>query len=289
MKPKVLIVEDTATTAELLNGILENQGITESYIIASGLEALDWLLENTPDLIFLDVKMPGMDGWLLCEILSNVKRWKKIPVILQTGIVGRENIKKGLSLGAHSYIEKPLNAEKVSAVLTAVMRPPVVLPSGLNRRQTIVVNEVAGTTKQTFNLVLGEQTYVQNIQKLSEAPISETFDYVGCLTCDGAARIEISVGWSRELCTQVTSAFLGMPLDEIEEEFRTDAIREILNLMVGTTFKAITGAYAVKLGVPETLHDSSPPRFPEAQLECRIDFKAGDHDFPLALAIIEND
>ena len=116
MKPKVLIVEDTATTAELLKGLLESQGITAPYTTATALEALDWLTDNTPDLIFLDVKMPGMDGWLLCEILSNVKRWKKTPVILQTGLIGRDNIKKGLSLGAHSYIEKPLTPDKIDAV-----------------------------------------------------------------------------------------------------------------------------------------------------------------------------
>ena len=57
--------------------------------------------------MFLDIDMPGLDGWLLCEILHKVDRWAHIPIILQSALVGEENIKRGLSLGARSYIEKP--------------------------------------------------------------------------------------------------------------------------------------------------------------------------------------
>jgi len=88
----------------ILRELVEDQGFSEITTVHNGLDAISYLANETPGLIFLDIKMPGIDGWLLCEIISNVKRWKKVPIILQSGLLGRENIKKGLSLGAHSYI-----------------------------------------------------------------------------------------------------------------------------------------------------------------------------------------
>ena len=105
---RVLIIDDTLTSAAMLQGLLEDSGLENVVAISSGLEAIGEVARNKPDLIFLDIKMPEIDGWLLCEMFSSIKRWKDIPVILQSGLVGRENIKKGLALGAHSYIEKPV-------------------------------------------------------------------------------------------------------------------------------------------------------------------------------------
>ena len=128
---RVLIIDDTPTSAATLQALLEDSGLKNVVAISSGLEAIGDVAREKPDLIFLDIKMPEIDGWLLCEMFSSIKRWKDIPVILQSGLVGRENIKKGLALGAHSYIEKPVTLEKIETVLEAVFRPPVQYPQDI--------------------------------------------------------------------------------------------------------------------------------------------------------------
>ena len=93
MSKKILVIDDDDNIQKLLQQLLRSLQYEEVHCVSTGLEALDYLTDHAPDLIFLDVDMPRMDGWLLCEIITNVKRWKKIPVVFQSALVGR-NIKQ---------------------------------------------------------------------------------------------------------------------------------------------------------------------------------------------------
>ena len=282
---RVLIIDDTLTSAAMLQGLLEDSGLQNVVAISSGLEAIGEVARQKPDLIFLDIKMPEIDGWLLCEMFSSIKRWKDIPVILQSGLVGRENIKKGLALGAHSYIEKPVTQEKIQTVLEAVFKPPVQYPQDISNRMRFAVKTIAEMTRQTFNLVLGSQTQIDSVTHLEQDHTPEQVDFAGTLRAEGAALIEVSVGWSRSLTENVCSAFLGLEPEDLDDETLLDGLNEMLNVMFGTTFKDLASVYPVRLGLPESQIDGTLKFAADAEHRFLVEFTTRDGSFPLHISI----
>ena len=282
---RVLIIDDTLTSAAMLQGLLEDTGLENVIAISSGLEAIGEVARQKPDLIFLDIKMPEIDGWLLCEMFSSIKRWKDIPVILQTGLVGRENIKKGLALGAHSYIEKPVTQDKIKTVLEAVFRPPVQYPKDITNRMRFAVKTIAEMTRQTFNLVLGSQTQIDSVKHIEDAQAPRPVDFAGTLQAKGAALIEVGVGWSRSLTENVCSAFLGLEPEDLDDETLLDGLNEMLNVMFGTTFKDLASVYPVRLGLPESQMDTNLEFATDAEHRFLVEFTTRDGSFPLHISI----
>jgi diguanylate cyclase (GGDEF)-like protein len=103
----ILVVDDTANTLELIATILG----TEHRVLtaADGETALQIALREEPDLILLDIRMPGMDGYQLCKLLKADPVTREIPVIFVTAMDEEREEAKGLELGAIDYITKPLS------------------------------------------------------------------------------------------------------------------------------------------------------------------------------------
>ncbi len=113
-KPKVLIVDDAPKNIQLLGSILRTENYDISYT-TKGKEAVKWGKENDYDLILLDVMMPEMNGFDVCNRLQNSPQTKDIPVIFLTAKSDKESIVHGLSLGAKDYVSKPFNKEELKA------------------------------------------------------------------------------------------------------------------------------------------------------------------------------
>src|SRR4030043_676697 len=113
VKPVVLIVDDEEGIRETLSGIFEDEGC--SVVTAnSGEEALDLLKEQNPDLILLDIWLPGIDG---IKILEEIKVLRPdLPVIMISGHGNIELAVKATRLGAYDFLEKPLSLERVLLV-----------------------------------------------------------------------------------------------------------------------------------------------------------------------------
>ncbi len=111
---KILIVDDELVSRMKLKKIMENLG--DCQTAESGEEALDIVMGgNPPDLILLDIIMPGMDGYQVCQRLKFDSGTKDIPVIFLSANADIEDITRGLELGAVDYITKPFNREEVKA------------------------------------------------------------------------------------------------------------------------------------------------------------------------------
>ena len=109
----VLVIDDDSASRDLVTRCLIHEGF-EVQPCASGAEALKLAETRRPDLITLDVVMPGMDGWAVLKSLKDDPRFRDIPVIMVT-IVDEGNI--GYALGASDYITKPLDREQLAGVL----------------------------------------------------------------------------------------------------------------------------------------------------------------------------
>jgi DNA-binding response OmpR family regulator len=120
MKGHILIVDDNFKNIQVLGNILREQGF-DIAVATNGDEALDWVKTEKFDLILLDIMMPGMDGYAVCDTLKKSEKTKHIPVIFLTAKTDSESIVKGFELGGVDYITKPFNvSELISRVKTHV-------------------------------------------------------------------------------------------------------------------------------------------------------------------------
>ncbi len=120
---KIMIVDDNEDNLDLLEAILESEGY-KNIIKARSAEEMFELLKRgeRPDLILLDVMMPGMDGFTACKILKESDRWKDIPVIMVTAKTSPEDLKRGFEVGAMDYIEKPISDVELIARVESALK-----------------------------------------------------------------------------------------------------------------------------------------------------------------------
>ncbi|HBA90172.1 MAG TPA: hybrid sensor histidine kinase/response regulator [Geobacter sp.] len=109
----VMIVDDTPANIEILSESLGDD--YELFFATSGADALELIRADKPDLILLDIMMPGMDGYQLCGILKDDPGTRDIPIIFVTAMIGEEEEIKGLELGAIDYLTKPISPHIVKA------------------------------------------------------------------------------------------------------------------------------------------------------------------------------
>ena len=130
MAPKVLIIEDDFNIAELLGLYLDKEGYEVSYAL-DGLKGLEKFRQEQPNLVLLDVMLPGMDGWGVCR---SIRSESKVPIIMLTAKSETEDKVAGLKQGADDYITKPFEMKEVLARIEAVLRRSGVEPVRASRR-----------------------------------------------------------------------------------------------------------------------------------------------------------
>ena len=108
MQNTVLIVDDSKENVDGLRAILDKE--YKVMVALSGEKALEIMKLNSPDIVLLDVFMPGMDGMEVLENMRNDPALSNIPVVFITGASDSYNEKRGLFLGAVDYISKPYDA-----------------------------------------------------------------------------------------------------------------------------------------------------------------------------------
>lgn len=108
---KILVVDDTKTNIEVLEGILSPS--YDIYVALNGVKALELVHKIKPDLVLLDVMMPGMDGYETLRRIKSMPESEDLPVIFLTAKSDTQSEKDGLALGAVDYIAKPFTPELV--------------------------------------------------------------------------------------------------------------------------------------------------------------------------------
>ncbi len=114
MPKKILIVEDEPNIVVPLQFIMKENGY-EVTVAFSGEEAVDAIAKMKPDLILLDIMLPGIDGYELCQMIRQKPEWEKIKIIFLTALGREADMAKGLALEADAYITKPFSNKEVIA------------------------------------------------------------------------------------------------------------------------------------------------------------------------------
>ncbi len=115
---QILIVEDEAKLAALEADYLKAEGF-EPHCIANGLEVVPWVRAHAPDLILLDLMLPGRDGLDVCREL---RTFSDVPIVMVTARVEEIDRLIGLDLGADDYVCKPFSARELVARVKAILR-----------------------------------------------------------------------------------------------------------------------------------------------------------------------
>jgi adenylate cyclase len=121
MSSKILVVDDVALNVKLLADLLGVKGY-QTVTAASGPEALEKLEAERPDLVLLDVMMPGMSGYEVCQAIRGNPAHSMLPVVLVTALDPAKERVKGLEAGADDFLSKPLNQAELLARVKSLLR-----------------------------------------------------------------------------------------------------------------------------------------------------------------------
>ena len=119
--PRILVVDDIAANVELLEAFLMIEGY-EVIVAYDGEEALARVNEDEPDLVLLDVMMPGLNGFEVCKRLRNIEASQLIPIVLVTALDQMEDKLRGLEAGADDFLTKPFNRLELKARIRSLLR-----------------------------------------------------------------------------------------------------------------------------------------------------------------------
>jgi len=121
--PLIVVVDDDAATLRIIELLLDRNGYNVKTA-ASGENALTLLRDTVPAAMILDVNMPGMSGFDVCQIIKRDERFDKIPVILLTAQSTPQDFKTGHDAGAVIYMVKPFKPDRLLQVIRLLIAPP---------------------------------------------------------------------------------------------------------------------------------------------------------------------
>ena len=128
MATRILVIDDSPTVSNTVGWILNDYGY-EVHMAPDGLSALSNIHMFKPDLVLLDIKLPHVDGVKLCEMLRNHAAYASLPIIMLSGLSTQADIDRALEAGANNYIVKPINDERLIAIIKQELSNSSVHPS----------------------------------------------------------------------------------------------------------------------------------------------------------------
>lgn len=157
--PNILIVDDVPANLKVLGGILKSEGYKIRPVL-NGELALQVAQKEKPDLILLDIMMPGMDGYEVCRQLNANPQLKNIPVIFISALSDTKDMVKAFSLGGVDYVTKPFQAEEVSARIAIHLKIC---------RQSKELKELNATKDKFFSIIAHDlRGPIGNMMQISE-------------------------------------------------------------------------------------------------------------------------
>jgi two-component system alkaline phosphatase synthesis response regulator PhoP len=118
--PRILVADDEPALLRLLEFVLGRRG----YVIqgvTNGNAAIEVLKTESPELVILDVMMPGLDGYEVLTFIRETPRLEGLPVVMLTARAQLDDIQRGLTLGADAYLAKPFDPEELFSVVESVV------------------------------------------------------------------------------------------------------------------------------------------------------------------------
>lgn len=173
LNKKILLVDDERKLLLLLKEVFTKEGFRQIYEVDNGIDAILQVKEKNPDIIILDVNLPDIDGYKVCD---RIRKFSTSPIIFLTAMSEDEEKIKGLEAGGDDYVTKPFNIKEVVLRVKSQLRRGSMLNEVKNHFYTfgnISINEETGEVKKNHeNIYLTAKEYslilflVKNINKV---------------------------------------------------------------------------------------------------------------------------
>ncbi|MBN1314758.1 MAG: response regulator [Anaerolineales bacterium] len=247
-KSTILIVDDDRAILEILDAALRPEGYNLA-LASNGRKALELLQDLSPDLILLDVMMPGMDGYEVCQFVRSDPNLAQVPIIMITALSDRSHLLKSLNAGADDFLTKPVNLFELKARVRTITRLDRYrrLLEEKNQRQQVeeALRESEAHLKES-NLALADRvTELEALQKTSVAMAS---------TLETESLLQLIVEQASELVNASSCSILLLD-EETEDLVFHAAVDPIIGMRVPRG-KGIVGR-ALRKEVPQKVHDVS--------------------------------
>lgn len=234
----VLVVDDTPANLRLLVELLSKQG----YIVrpaVSGTQALTAVREELPDLILLDVKMPGMNGYEVCQTLKADERTRDIPVIFITALQGVADKVKAFETGGVDFISKPFLAEEV---LSRVKTHLSLYHVHKQLEDKNVSLETAKTSLEQANRELKSFAYIVShdlkapLRGLSNLVHWLVEDYAGAFDANGQEMVELLLSRVKRMSSMIDGILrysrAGRLIDGRQERIDLNAlVKDVIDML----------------------------------------------------------
>ena len=205
-QPLILLVDDIVENLKVLGNIFKNEGF-QIAIASNGEAAISIARSKLPDLILLDVQMPGMDGFEVCKTLKSDVLTKDIPILFLTAKTESEDIIKGFELGAVDYITKPFNNNELLARVrthTELQLTKRKLENSNKELKNLVATKdkffsiIAHDLRSPFIALLGFSEIIKDdFKDLSEASLLEYINIIYVTANDTYKLLDNLLQWSR--------------------------------------------------------------------------------------------
>lgn len=254
---KILAVDDNAHNVRLINDILIEVGyeILPAY---SGAEALDVLAVHVPDLILLDINMPGMSGFELLAQIKTDERLIDIPVICLTALDDIESRMEGFGLGAEDYLVKPFNPLELTARVQARLRAKVTADD-LRDKQKII--------RQTFERFVAPSVVAQLLKDPHGVKLGGQLQEVTVFFADIEGFTGISERTDPQNLLSVLNRYHHLIVDIVQahggtiDKFMGDAVMALFNaplMQADHVRRAVRAACRVHDALPDFHRELSP-------------------------------
>jgi class 3 adenylate cyclase len=267
----ILVAEDTPSTLRLVHDILTLHGyrVIEAR---DGLEALEQIQHNDPDLLILDINMPRMDGYEVCRRLKSDPRTAHIPVLILSAMEGVKDRIRGLSLGAEDYVIKPFKPDELAARVAARLRA---------KREVDALRSAEEYVRATFQRYVAPAVVSRLLSDPSTVSLGGTRRDVSVLFADISGFTHLSEVLEPEQTMRVLNDFLtlaGRAVLEQEgtlDKFSGDAVMALFNAPLSQQDHAYRAVIAA-LNIRERLAAYRCSATPDQRLKLKIGISSGD-------------
>jgi adenylate cyclase len=246
---KVLVAEDNPNSRQLVRDILESIGY-EPVLAVDGPSALAKAQSSLPDLIILDVNMPGMSGFEVCAIIKADEKLAHIPVMMLTAQTDVESRVTGLGLGADDYLAKPFSPRELAARIDARLR---------TKQQTDDLRKTKEMVRQTFERFVSPSVVEKLLQDPSHVKLGGQLQEVTVLFSDLEGFTSISEHTEPEKLLGILNQYHALVVSIILEhggtvdKFIGDAVMALYNTplnQVDHALRAVRTALHIQRELP---------------------------------------
>ncbi len=283
---KILIVDDVPENIQILVHLLKEKGLKVNYA-DSGLKALKAIKNNLPDLILLDVSMPEMNGFEVCDKLKQDKLTSHIPVIFLTAKVDQQDIITGLEKGAVDYITKPFNSKELTTRVFTHLELKYIRDliqkqnqelSNLNEVKDQLFSVISHDMKNLFNNILfGTESLEKEIEYFSKKEITKLAGVINDSAKGAYSLLQNLLDWSRSQMQSISyrpvKAEIRMLVNQTVHLLKPTALKKNIELHVlseGTDFEVIADIEMAKSVLRNLLTNAIKYSFPSGKIDILI-------------------